>query len=172
MKKTTILNEYNDNYLQNHFRTKLFSERIVAHHNKKRMYCSVQIGANMTKLQAPTLAKTYFLWLQNMSKNIIKVNLEPHLYSISFRFFNKPLLVLELVQQNSCEAIFVVKGGVLAKKQQTGTFAFYCDEKTNLFTIALEYFQPRLPWFVYRRTQAIIHEIVMVKFLRFIKTRY
>ncbi|MCT8137928.1 hypothetical protein H1D32_09275 [Anaerobacillus sp. CMMVII] len=126
------------------------------------MYCSIQV----VKEQLPPLelTKTYFHWLSTASKKLIKVTFINHQYQLFIRFIPKPLLVLTLQQQTPEKVVLGVTGGLLATPKQKGTFTFMKRNKCSI--IALEHFQPRLPWWFYRATQAPIHELVMIYFLK------
>jgi hypothetical protein len=65
--------------------------------------------------------------------------------------------------------VLFVRGGYLAKAQTRGRLEFrqVCDDRTLL--VALVHFEPRLPWWLYRFSQAIAHRIVMARFRRHLR---
>ena len=62
-------------------------------------------------------------------------------------------------------------GGALAVPDQSGSFEFrQIPGETTLLTIVRD-FEPRLPWWVYRATQAIVHEWIMRAFAHWLRHR-
>ncbi|MFN7252776.1 MAG: hypothetical protein ACK4M9_18690 [Anaerobacillus sp.] len=149
--------------LKNNYKVTSKKCSLIAVSNRLKRYCSIQqINSEIPPLD---LAKMYFYWLTTASKKIIKVNETKDSYELSFRFLKKkPLLILKLEDQDDKKAQYLVTGGLLAIQQQHGTFTFYRYKGTSV--IALEHFQPKLPWWVYLVTQAPIHEFVMIRFLK------
>ena len=157
------LNEYAEKY--DHYRVLTKENRFYAINDKVKTYCSIQIIKCSTPTPTFEIAQSYFEWLNRASKSIIKTTFEKNTYKLYFRFFKKPLLSLTIIKNSETETTFAVSGGMLAKQNQKGTFTFKkVTESDKHYVIALEKFEPSLPWLLYRLTQAPIHEFVMEKF--------
>lgn len=149
------------NHLQSDHHLRVKDDRVIGINNKLKTYCSIQI-INRDDATPLCVADDYFQWLAASSKGIIRVQYQENTYKLYFCLINKPLLTLTLKEANDEKALFFVTGGLLAKQNQNGTFSFLRSDNNNAkFIIALEKFKTRLPWFLYRITQAPIHEIVM-----------
>ncbi len=81
-----------------------------------------------------------------------------------------PLLVLAYVPDRSTDdrQLFYVTGGMLSRPQQRGRFELREVGHTRTLLTAIHDFGPRLPWFIYRYTQAVFHGWVMSAFRRHI----
>ncbi len=146
--------------LQENYQVTLKENRLIAVNNHQKKYCSIQI---INKAAPPLkIANIYFHWLHQASKKFIIVSGNKNKYELSVCFFKKPLLILTLQKEDDHKAIYSISGGLLSNPQQAGTFSCFRYKETSI--IALEHFQPRLPWWIYRATQAPIHEFVMIYF--------
>jgi hypothetical protein len=154
-----MLNLFTKKLISN-YKVTLKQSRLIAVSNRLKRYCSIQQLNN--EIRPLDLAKMYFDWLTTASKKMIMVNEINDSFELSFRFLKKPLLILKLEDQDDEKAQYLVTGGLLAKKQ--GTFTFYRFKGISI--IALEHFQPKLPWWVYLVTQAPVHEFVMIRFIK------
>lgn len=153
------------NYLQRDHYLQIKKARLIGINNKLKTYCSIQVINATSTISPLNMAEDYFRWLTATSKEIIQVQYQENTYKLYFCLLNKPLLTLTLKEANDTKALFFVSAGLLAKQNQNGTFAFLRSENNNAeFIIALEKFKSRLPWFLYRITQAPIHEIVMSQY--------
>jgi len=78
------------------------------------------------------------------------------------------LLVLAPVPSGSSADRFLyrVAGGALARHGQAGTFEVREVMGDGTVLLIVRDFEPRLPWWVYRATQAIAHEWIMLAFGR------
>ena len=98
----------------------------------------------------------------------IKVHSEPDQVCFYLWGFSTPLLQLTRYHYASGEdrQVLFVTGGSLARTETTGRLEFrqVLDEQTLL--VGLVDFEPTLPWWLYRITQAIAHRLVMGKFKR------
>lgn len=148
-------------HLQSDHHLRLKGDRVIGINNHLKTYCSIQL-INTDEITPLCVADDYFQWLAATSKKIVRVKYQENTYKLYFCLINKPLLTLTLREANDKKALFFVSGGLLAKKNQNSTFAFLRSENNNTeIIIALERFKTRLPWLLYRITQAPIHEIVM-----------
>lgn len=80
----------------------------------------------------------------------------------------KPLLVLALEPSRSTadRQLFYIRGGMLALTEGRGRLEFREVPDRHALLTAIHDFLPRLPWFLYRWTQAVVHAIVMWLFGR------
>ncbi len=90
--------------------------------------------------------------------------------TIEFRLraFGVVLLALAPVAERSQadRFLFRVSGGLLAVPGQSGTFEVReVGGDGTLLTIVRD-FEPRLPWWIYRSSQALVHEWIMRAFGR------
>ncbi len=88
------------------------------------------------------------------------------------RFFlvgtRRPLLELRFAPDRSGRdrQLFYVTGGLLARKSERGRLEFRTTPKGDQLLTAIHDFEPRLPWLIYRWTQAVFHRWVMARFGR------
>lgn len=149
------------NDLQDDYKVTLKNNRLVAISSVLKKYSSIQlIEGEIPPLE---LAQTYFHWLSVASNKLIKVDATTNQYHLCFSYITRPLLILTLCEYTDEKVVYSVSGGMLAKAKQQGTFTFFRFKGTSI--IALEHFQPTLPWWLYLVTQAPVHELVMIKFL-------
>ena len=110
----------------------------------------------------------YIRWLPRSIWGIlpISVQIDPPLIQFHLWGFQAPLLTLSHYEDASDahRQVLFVKGGFLAKTNTKGRLEFrqVCDGQTLL--VALVHFEPTLPWWLYRLTQALAHKIVMRRF--------
>ncbi|RDV37950.1 hypothetical protein DV096_12650 [Bradymonadaceae bacterium TMQ3] len=88
------------------------------------------------------------------------------------RFFIGPLPwpILELTLAPEVSAsdrqLFWITGGLLARQTRQGRLEFRQIAHTDRIIVAIHDFEPRLPWVLYRFTQAIFHLWVVERFKR------
>lgn len=153
------------NHLQSDHHLRVNRDSAIGINNHLKTYCSIQIINEAEEIKPLHAADHYFQWLAATSKGLIRVQYQENTYKLYFCLLNKPLLTLTCKEANDTIALFSVSGGLLAKQNQNGTFAFLRSKNDKAeFIIALEQFKTNLPWFLYRITQAPIHEIVMSQY--------
>ncbi len=110
------------------------------------------------------VAAEYARWLPRFMGPFIKVERRD---DDSLRFYLRPLpwpmLILELdedIRQEDLQ-LFWIRGGMLAARQDEGRLEFREVLGGKKVLAAIHDFRPRLPWFIYRVTQAKIHSMVM-----------
>ncbi len=151
---------FEESLQKNNYKVKVNNSRLVAISHKLKQYSSIQLVDS--HLPPYDLAKSYFHWLSSSSKHLIKVKEIENQFQLFLFILPIPLLILTVAEKNETTALFSVSGGLLAKPNQKGSFAFSCQNTVSV--IALEHFQPRLPWLLYLATQAPLHELVMIAF--------
>jgi hypothetical protein len=83
------------------------------------------------------------------------------------RGLRRPLLELTAAPARSQpdRQLLYVTGGVLAARGGRGRLEFREAPGATVLT-AIHDFEPRLPWWIYRATQAVVHRLVMWRFGR------
>jgi uncharacterized protein YbjT (DUF2867 family) len=88
------------------------------------------------------------------------------------RFFikglSRPLLILSFAPDRSASdrQLFYITGGLLARDGGRGRLEMRETSDRKTVIAAIHEFRPRLPWFIYRNTQAVVHVVVMHMFGR------
>ncbi|TDM12279.1 NAD(P)H-binding protein [Macrococcus lamae] len=113
-------------------------------------------------------ANYYANWLSRIGYSFINTSIENEKLMISLPIFKDPILILEKSKERSDEnrVLFYIRGGKFAKSVEGGRarleFRRVLDKNECL--IAIHEYEPTLPWFIYKLTQARIHIIVMTLF--------
>ena len=117
---------------------------------------------------AERVAHEYLSWLVR-ALPILRVRKDNPL-CVSFHLWalSMPLLLLELAPGASTHdrALFYVRGGALAQLQNSGRLEFLCVSGKPEVLAAVHDFRPRLPWWLYVVSHALVHELVMWAFGR------
>ena len=130
---------------------------------------SVQRLPRPPAMDAPQLADDYARWLPRRMWPLLVVDTEGDEVRFRARMLREPLLVLELSRGRSSpdRALFYVTGGLLAQEgEPLGRFEFRLSPDGKSVLTAIHGFRPRLPWHLYRYSQAIAHLWVMHSFGR------
>ena len=140
----------------------------LSHSKPKNTVRSVQRIANPAKKSASWVAQRYPIWLSMTFQRLIKV--ENHENILRFNLFGVCLLQLEYVYERSDinRQLFYITGGFLTKRKDLGWLEFRSILDGAYIITAIHEFVPRLPWFIYRFTQAKSHSIVMKRFENYI----
>lgn len=141
---------------------------LLSHSKPKNTVRSVQRIANPAKKSASWVAQRYPIWLSATFQRLIKV--ENHENILRFNLFGVCLLQLEYVYERSDinRQLFYITGGFLTKRKDLGWLEFRSILGGAYIITAIHEFVPRLPWFIYRFTQAKSHSIVMKRFENYI----
>ena len=131
---------------------------------------SVQRIANPGKKTAHWVAQSYPLWLSKIFSSIISA--EKNNALLKFKFLGICLLQLEYIESRSDNnrQLFYITGGFLTKRTNRGWLEFRSILDGEYIITAIHEFVPRLPWFVYKFTQAKAHLLVMKKFEKHLST--
>jgi hypothetical protein len=127
-------------------------------------------------LSAREVAHTYFEWLPRALRPFIRVTpLALHGARFWLSVWPRPLLELTLDEAASDDerAVYRISGGELASvhAKDAGTLEFRSVLGGELVTALVSGFVPRLPWLVYKSTQAVVHLWVMKAFGRHLAQR-
>lgn len=122
---------------------------------------------------ATKIAEAYRKWIPRYFKSVINAN--PEGREIVFYFLNMsfPLLKLQFIDQPEFarRSAFKINGGWLSYGRQSGILEFREGIHGKFVIAAIHRFRPRLPWMIYRYTQALVHAFVMSRFADFLKTQ-
>jgi hypothetical protein len=114
-------------------------------------------------------AEEYPRWLARSLGFLLAVVRGPDgAFEFRLRGLGIPLLVLAPVPSRSRSDRFLyrVAGGALARPDQDGTFEVREVKGDGTVLTIVRDFEPRLPWWIYRASQAIAHEWIMHAFGR------
>ena len=129
---------------------------------------SVQRLHNPAQKSAEWVAEVYPDWLSKTFTFFLKA--EKNGEKVCFNLLGKTLLELTFVDERSDtkRRLFYITGGVLAKRVNYGWLEFRSVLENRYVIAAIHEYVPRLPWYLYRLSQALIHLVVMKNFGRFL----
>jgi len=133
---------------------------------------SVQRLARPPAASAPDVADAYLTWLPRALWHLLRVEADQTHARFFVRPWSRPLLELELSEARSTvdRTLFYVTGGALARDDDPpGRLEFRIAPDGENVLAAVHDFRPRLPWFIYRWTQAVVHRAVMAGFDRHLR---
>ena len=112
------------------------------------------------------VALEYMKWLETFFGPLLKIKRDGDLLYFCTYFFKSPLLTLEFSRERTFETreLFYIVGGVLARKRKDARLEFRESPERDFFIAAIHNYNPSLPWYIYRYTQALVHSYVMRKF--------
>jgi hypothetical protein len=115
---------------------------------------------------AQWVAEEYFLWLPRFFSFIIRIQVEGTLCRFYLLHPKLTLLLLDKSIERSSpdRQLLYIRGGLLAKRADRGRLEFREVLDKNYILAAIHDFRPRLPWMIYKWTQAVVHLIVMYSF--------
>ncbi len=112
-------------------------------------------------------AHEYMRWLPHGVWPFLKVDVD-HERTCTFRGLGRkrPLLVLQFARERSASdrQLFYVTGGSLTRPTKRGRLEFRVTPEGQHLLTAIHEFLPRLPWWLYLITQALVHRWVMGRF--------
>lgn len=130
---------------------------------------SVQRLPLPAETDARWVALEYARWLPDALGPFLRVDVDEQR---TCRFYLRPLpwplLVLEFDAEVSTpdRQLFWITGGFLATGSERGRLEFREALDRSAVLAAIHEFEPALPWWIYRFTQAIVHLWVMMRFSR------
>lgn len=124
-------------------------------------------------LNARDVANQYMDFLPTLKPSVIRVDVQENWVYFNWALPKVNLLVLEHAPERSGpdRQLFYVRGGVLAKRNLRGRLEFREILHRQNILAAIHDFEPRLPWFIYRWSQALIHVWVMKQFAKYLQRR-
>lgn len=126
---------------------------------------------------AVDVGRDYLRWLPRLLWPLVRVDVEGPRARFRLWPLRRPLLEIELSERRSTRdrALFYVEGGLLAvvgePHHRKGRLEFRLAPNGRDVIAALHDFVPRLPWFIYVRTQARVHLWVMRRFAHHLARR-
>lgn len=110
----------------------------------------------------------YAHYLKKMSLGLIQVKGQPERFDIHLLNINRPLI--EMKQINLTEGIkLTLQSNSLLYQSKNNASSFYFIHNGQALYTCLAHFTPRLPWRIYKYTQAVIHEWVMRGFRSYLR---
>lgn len=114
------------------------------------------------------LADDYPRWLERRLPRVFRVERSSERVCITLRPMRRPLLLLERRRDAEPDgrSIWLVMGGALARPAEEGEprLEFRATPDGVSALIALQDFEPALPWWLYAVTQAPLHEAIMTAY--------
>lgn len=112
------------------------------------------------------VAKEYMRWLPKFLYPVFIITINDDYIIFSIFHKNIKLLILKYSELRSSHdrQLFYIRGGLLAHKHPKGRLEFRVVLEGKNVLSSIHDFTPRLPWQVYRFTQAIVHSFVMWAF--------
>ncbi|PTI46102.1 NmrA family protein [Staphylococcus xylosus] len=121
------------------------------------------------------LAERYANFLNHITLNTVSSNFNEDDFTITVPFLNKELLLLrkDVEASNDERILYRIVGGDLALDSRGGNarLEFRRLPNSSECIIALQEYEPTLPWWVYKYTQAKIHKSVMNLFKLKLKSK-
>ena len=142
----------------------------LAQTKDKNTVRSVQRIANPARKTAEWVAQLYPIWLSKIFNKVIEAEEQNNL--LKFKLLGITLLQLEHIKNRSDKnrQLFYITGGYLTKRTNRGWLEFRSILDDNYIITAIHEFVPRLPWIIYKFTQAKAHLFVMKKFEKHLNT--
>tara|TARA_B100001057_G_C22753944_1_gene912898 strand:- start:874 stop:1416 length:543 start_codon:yes stop_codon:yes gene_type:complete len=133
---------------------------------EKNTVRSVQRIYNPGKHNAQWLAKHYPIWLSKRFAGLINPRFDGSF--LRFYLLGVMLLELQLIEDRSTpnRQLFYISGGALTKRKDLGWLEFRSILDNEYVITAIHEYVPKLPWGIYKLTQAKLHLYVMRKFER------
>jgi hypothetical protein len=119
------------------------------------------------------LSHTYSSWIRRATWGIINENRDER-GVLQLSLVTKRIVLLELTPTPysvnlQYRRAYYVTGGMLARKEDTpGRFELRIFPELGCLIAAIHGYRPRLPWWLYSCTQAVVHLIVMRAFGRYL----
>lgn len=133
---------------------------------EKNTVRSVQRIYNPGKHNAQWVAKHYPIWLSKRFAGLINPRFDGSF--LRFYLLGVMLLELQLIEDRSTHnrQLFYITGGALTKRKDLGWLEFRSILDNEYVITAIHEYVPKLPWGIYKLTQAKLHLFVMKKFER------
>jgi nucleoside-diphosphate-sugar epimerase len=118
------------------------------------------------------VGEEYFKWLPKHMRGLLRAEKNGDQITFSLLGANLVLLVLKRIHKTDDldRMKFHIVGGLLTKTTDTGWLEFRSVSDGKYLLSSINEFVPSLPWFVYKYTQAPVHEYVMNEFAKYLKT--
>jgi uncharacterized protein YbjT (DUF2867 family) len=119
-------------------------------------------------------ADEYLSWLPKGLGLLAPIRVVSQGDDVEFRLLQNGPVLLHLERRSTQDPekrrVFRVLGGLLARQTERGRLEFREVLDGGSLLVGLHEFCPRLPWWIYRFTQALFHAWVMKRFARHLKS--
>lgn len=135
---------------------------------------SLQRFSTPRKTNATAIANFYFVWLPKFLFPFIKVVSRGKRTLFCFWGIREPLLILRYSEERSTpdRQLFYIEESLLASETERGRLEFRDTADGYTTLAAIHEFRPKLPWFVYKYTQALLHLWVMHQFRKEVERKF
>lgn len=122
-------------------------------------------------MQAHRVALLYQKWLPRMFRYLIRAIPEGNFIRMYLWGVSQPILVLQSIPERSDTErwLFYIVDGVLVKRKNYGWLEFRSVLQNRYYIAAIHEFIPRLPWYIYLISQAMVHRWVMLRFKKYLQ---
>jgi len=114
--------------------------------------------------RADQIAARYFSWLATLGRGVLTVREDKDTIALGVSLWPRPLIVLTREVDTSDRVVFRITGGDLVSPKDGATFEFREVLGGRAVLASIGGYRPRLPWWLYRVTQAEAHRLVMALF--------
>lgn len=131
---------------------------------------SVQRVTTLFRSEVKTVSDVYFKWLNGFFRPLLTVIEDGNFISIKLFCLKTPLIVFEASEARSFpdRKLYYIRSGLLVGKSNRARLEFRNIYQGLYKIIAIHEFRPKLPWFLYKYTQALFHLFVMRSFGKFL----
>lgn len=110
-------------------------------------------------------AEMYIRWLPTAMGGLIPLKVAQVGDVMEFKLFSSGPALLRIERRRSANRpVFRVLDGLLARQSRRGRLEFRTVLDGRTLIVAVHEFVPRLPWWIYRMTQALVHAWIMGRF--------
>ncbi len=132
----------------------------------QRIVQSVQRHPLPQGKSAEWASQEYVKWLNANFRGLVFVHTEGDISRFYIAGTHKVLLELTISRDRSSEdrILFYITGGLLAQETKRGRLEFRVTHDGKNLITAIHDYRPRLPWYLYKYSQALMHASVMKRF--------
>jgi len=140
------------------------------HKQARKEVRSIQRLETLYRFDAKEVARLYFQWLPTLYAPLIKVIEEEGTIRFLLCGMKQPLLTLVYSDEVSTteHQVYYIKKGFLTEGEGRGRLNFRSIIDLRYTMVEIHEFVPRLPWYIYKFTQAKWHLYVMRSFNRYL----
>ncbi len=133
---------------------------------RRRTVRSVQRLVLPQEASAVEVADEYIKWLPKFLAPLLRVSVSEGLVDFRVPLVNISLLQLQFSEDRSIKnrQLFYIVGGLLAKSVEKDRIEFRETYDRENIIVAVHDFEPALPWYFYKFSQAPLHAFVMRRF--------
>ncbi len=134
---------------------------------------SVQRVTTLFRSDVKLISHIYFEWLHQYLKPLFKIEQNGYFFYVKFMFIKTPLLIFEASGPRSFQdrELYYIRGGLLVGESTRARLEFRNIYQGLYKIIAIHDYRPKLPWYIYKYTQALAHLFVMRAFGKYLIRR-